>query len=306
MPAKIPFDASQNSLTGAPLEGSPRDRLFRLLPAVDAPYDCRILSEAEAEALTEALSDGFNIYLGTPIDKHRHRLPTSFVGNSKLLTHFFYSEKSINDLISEKSINKFPLSLNEEFLQIYFQNQFERFHHRFGSEIDLSSDDIKVASKWQYRKPWYESHALSCLKEIQSLKKSIISEIVETTEKAKQSSAIPYEVLAEDLASELIFFAGQLGRLVEQYSWRFQHERAVEIGEGARKGASAGGKAKAEAHQAQNQAEHSNWEQTGWRIWGARPSLSKIAVAIAIKTKLRSERSPKHIARYITRPPVEN
>ena len=301
MPFKIPFDAAQKKLADTPWQGSPRDRLFCLLPAIDTPYDCSKLSQAEAEALTEALSDGFNIYLGTPIAKHRHRLQTKFV-SSKLLTHFFYSEKSINDLSLEKSINKFPLSLNEELLQIYFQNQFERFHHHFGSEIDSSSDDIKVASNWQYQKPWYESHALSCLKEIQSLKESVISEIVETTEKAKQLSNIPYEVVAEDLASELIFLAGQLGRLVEQYSWRFQHERAVETGESVRRGASVGGRLRAE----EPKAEHSKWQSEASRIWADRPGLSsKVAVANIIKTKLHVDRTAKHIARYITRHPVK-
>ena len=106
---------------------------------------------------------------------------------------------------------------------------------------------LKLLRNWQYQKPWYEFHALNCLKEIQSLKESIISEIVETTEKAKRLSNIPYEIIAEDLTSELIFAAGQLGRLVEQYSWRFQHERAVETGESVRKGASAGGRVRAES-----------------------------------------------------------
>jgi hypothetical protein len=189
MPFKIPFDASQKNAS-APREGSPRG-LLRLLPAVDARYDCSILSEAEAEALTEALSDGFNTYLGIPIyTKYRHRLPTSFV-KSKLLNHFFHSEQRFDDdggnsPTLEKSFNQFPLALNEELLQIYFQNQFERFRHHCGSVLDPSSGDIEVASKWQYQKPWYESHALSCLKQIQSLKESVISEIVETTEKAKR------------------------------------------------------------------------------------------------------------------------
>jgi hypothetical protein len=88
-------------------------------------------------------------------------------------------------------------------------------------------------------------------------------------------SATPYEVLAEDLASELIFLAGQLGRLVEQYSWRFQHEKAVEIGEGARKGASAGGRAKARL----SEIKRSSWQDEALNIWANRPDLSKRAVA---------------------------
>jgi hypothetical protein len=292
-PFKIPSDAPQ---TSAPREDWERDRLLRLLPAVDAPYG-QLLSKAEAEALTEALNDGFNIYLGEAISTDRIRLPTSFV-NSKFLTHFLYSEESINDLTSEKSVNKFPLTLNEELLQIYFQNQFERFRHHFRSEIDLSSGGIKVASKWQYQKPWYESHALNCLKEIQSLKESTNSEIVDTTDAAKRLSNRPYEIIAEELTSELIFAAGQLGRLVEQYSWRFQHETAVEAGEGARKGASAGGKAKAQVHQ----AEHSAWQNEALKIWVNNPDLSNNAVGTLIKKRLGAIRTAKHIARYITRP----
>ena len=273
------------------------DRLLCLLPAVDAPYDCRILSEAEAEALTEALNDGFNIYLGEAISTDRIRLPTSFV-NSKFLTHFLYSEESINDLTLEKSVNKFPLTLNEELLQIYFQNQFERFRHHFRSEIDLSSGGIKVASKWQYQKPWYESHALNCLKEIQSLKESTNSEIVDTTDAAKRLSNRPYEIIAEELTSELIFAAGQLGRLVEQYSWRFQHERAVETGEGARKGASAGGREKARL----SEAEHSSWRDEASKIRAKKPYLTNLEVAEAVRIALGLDRTAKHIARYITRP----
>jgi hypothetical protein len=294
MPFKIPFDPPQ---TSAPREDWPRNRLLRQLPAVDAPYNCRILSEAEAEALTEALSDGFNIYLGEAISTDRIRLPTSFV-NSKFLTHFLYSEESINDLTLEKSVNKFPLTLNEELLQIYFQNQFERFRHHFRSEIDPSSGGIKVASKWQYQKPWYESHALNCLKEIQSLKESTNSEIVDTTDAAKRLSNRPYEIIAEELTSELIFAAGQLGRLVEQYSWRFQHERAVETGEGARKGASAGGREKARL----SEAEHSSWRDEASKIRAKKPYLTNLEVAEAVRIALGLDRTAKHIARYITRP----
>jgi hypothetical protein len=117
-------------------------------------------------------------------------------------------------------------------------------------------------------------------------------------------SATPYEVLAEDLASELIFLAGQLGRLVEQYSWRFQHEKAVEIGEGARKGASAGGRAKARL----SEIKRSSWQDEALNIWANRPDLSKRAVAdLIIKRQSGEGRKPtaKHIMRYIIRPAIK-
>jgi hypothetical protein len=251
MPAsKTPFDESLGADWRAP---PPRDRfddkLWSLLPPIDAPYDYDILSRAEADALTEALSDGFNTYLGFPRFTKRNPLPASVV-KSSLLSHTFYSAKCLahdadtwNILLSEQYFNQFPLALNPQRLQIYFQNQFIRFRHQYESAIDRSSDEFNkpVPLKWLYEKPWYEFHALCHLRDIQLLRARIISEMVETSEEAKKSSVVPYDLVAEDLVSEFIVLTGTLGRLAEQYCWRFQYERAVVAGENARKGASAGG-----------------------------------------------------------------
>jgi hypothetical protein len=64
--------------------------------------------------------------------------------------------------------------------------------------------------------------------------------------------------------------SGTLGRLVEQYYWRFRFEEAAITGIGARKGASAGGKARAALHR----AEHSAWQSLASEIWTRRPSLT--------------------------------
>jgi hypothetical protein len=180
---------------------------------------------------------------------------------------------------------------------MYFQNQFNRFRHQNASAIDLSQFDSRVALKWLYAKPWYEFHALSCLKHIQLLKERIISEMVETTE-AKRSSLIPYELEAEDLTSELISLTGTLGRLVGEYFWRFQYEKSVATGEGARKGASAGGKAKAGLAQ----IKRSVWQNEASKIWAHRSDLSKNAVAKIIRKDRGEEVTVKHIARYIVHP----
>jgi hypothetical protein len=318
MPAgKTPFDESQESLRPflaalgegrkgllPPRRAGMNEKLWRLLPAIDAPYDYLILSKAEADALTEALSDGFNTYLGFPMYTKRNPLPTSVV-KSRLLSHVFYSEQHLeydadrwNTLFLGKYFDQFPLALNQQRLQIYFQNQFNRFRHQYESAIDLSKFDWRVALKWLYEKPWYEFHALSYLKHIQLLKERVISEMVETTEEAKRSSAIPYELEAEDLTSELIFLTGTFGRLVEQYFWRFQYEKAVATGEGARKGASAGGKATAELYR----AKHSAWQKEALKIWANRPGLTKQRVAEIVRKQLREVHTAKHIARYIVRP----
>jgi hypothetical protein len=282
--------------------GDPSDeKLWSLLPAINAPYVYDNLSREEAVALTEALSDGFNTNF--PYFFSRTLVPKSIV-KSRLLDHALYVVDEEQDLeydtdrwntqFLERYFYEFPLALNQQCLQIYFQNQFNRLCHA----VDLFELDGPVALEWLYEKPWYELHALSCLKQIRSLKKRVISEMVGTSEIAKKSSAIPYELHAEDLTSELIFLSGQLGRLVEQYCWRFQHETAIVAGQGARKGASVGGKAKAE----RDQIKHSMWQKEASKIWANRPDLSKIAVANIIIKKFGLVCTAKHISRYIAHP----
>ena len=72
---------------------------------------------------------------------------------------------------------------------------------------------------------------------------------------------------------------GKLARLLEQYLWKFKFEQAAKTGATVRKGASAGGKAKA----AQHQAQHSQWQKAASEIWARRPDLSKQAVAGLIR-----------------------
>jgi hypothetical protein len=93
-------------------------------------------------------------------------------------------------------------------------------------------------------------------------------------------------------------FAGTLGRLVEQYYWRFRFEKAAVTGIGARAGASMGGKAKARLHE----AEHSAWQNEAAEIWSRRPNLQKAAVAQLIKKQLSAPQTAKHIARFIRHP----
>jgi hypothetical protein len=92
--------------------------------------------------------------------------------------------------------------------------------------------------------------------------------------------------------------AAQLGRLVEQYYWRFRFEEAALTGIGARNGASAGGQAKARLHR----AEYSAWQKAASSIWARSPKLTKRAVAEQISKRLGVHRSARHIARYIKHP----
>jgi len=182
----------------------------------------------------------------------------------------------------------FPLGFNRRRLGVYFGNQFTRFCEQVvrerakdgWGELDRSEDKWifeHLARERLYEKPWYEFHALQFLDwmEDQDIRRHPdLSLLVNTN------------------------FAGQLGRLIEQYYWRFRFEKAAITGAGARKGASAGGKAKAVLHQAERAA----WQKAASEVWARRPDLSKIAVAEQIRKRFGAARTAKHIARYISHP----
>jgi hypothetical protein len=293
--------ADKGAGTPAPPLGLHRDgrdeRLWSLLPSKSAPYDVRILSKAETDALVEALSDGF----GGVLYRGHKAMPLPDGVKSGLLEHSFHvssnSEydpnewngefwESPNDEGEPPPAEWFPLRFIERRLRVYFQNQFDRFCERVRREdpwwsesVDPAEDrwlfEERAAASRLYEKPWYEFHALQLLDWV------------------GDRNLLKHPNLARMCS---IGFAGQLGRLVEQYYWRFRFEGAAITGAGARKGASAGGKAKAELHRPL----HSRWQKAASEIWTRRPELSKIAVAQRVRKNLRDPHTARHIARYIS------
>jgi hypothetical protein len=272
------------------------EKLWSLLPAKDAPYDYHSLSKAETDALVEALTDGF----GGALVQIYERLPLPTHVTSGLLEHSFYSRpnsgydpdewdhrfwSSVNDDDAPAPYEEFPLGFHARRLRVYLQNQFQRFciQEFGGAALTFSSHETwaQAACTMLYAKPWYEFHALQYLDWMESSVKDLL-----------KSKAAALHILFISTCS------GQLGRLVEQYYWRFRFEGAAITGRSAQRGASAGGKAKAELHQ----AEHSMWQNAATKIWADRPGLSKIAVAKILRKQFGGARTAKHIARYITHP----
>jgi hypothetical protein len=272
------------------------ERLWALLPSKDAPYDYDKLSKAETNALVEALGDGF----GDVLVQGAEPSPVPSTLKTGLLDHRWYFSKyskcaegygeeafwhSSNDDDAPSFYEEFPLGFLQRRLRVYFENQFERFCEQLVREDPaLASLDRLQEDKWffehracelLYEKPWYEFHALQFLDWI---------------ERPDYRPALVPLIIAS--------FAGQLGRLVEQYYWRFRFEATTITGAGARKGASAGGRAKARSHQ----ANHSAWQHAASQIWKGRPELGKRAVAEIVRKKLREPPTAKHIARYIKHP----
>jgi hypothetical protein len=275
------------------------EKLWALLPSKDEPYDHNKLSEAETDALNEALGDGFG---------ERNSLqdidPLQLPGNVKtgLLDHRFWCTRNSEydpdeysdpfwstDTDCPPPYESFPLEFTTRRLRIYFKNQFDRFcgqlvRERPGLALLEECRDEYIADAAAlriYEKPWYEVHALQFLDWI-------------------AFSSSNKEMLKHPVLTALCLsgFSGQLGRLVEQYYWRLRFEEAAITGTGTRNGASAGGAARAKRHK----DEHAAWQGAASKIWARNRNLSKESVAEILKTELRLSRSARHIARYIVRP----
>jgi hypothetical protein len=270
------------------------DALRALLPPFDSEYSFDTLSQGETAALEAAFGDGFGDvgaagYYAAPT-------PSGVKGG---LTHhpYFvnissqYDNEEFPDPFWDWSDDRpppsefFPLNFVLRRLRLYFSNQIARFHAQLiKDEPHYASVDSELldslAFNRLYEKPWYEIHAVQ-----------LIGWIEDALEDVQNQKALNLMSL---LSSS---FSGTLGRLVEQYYWKFRYEKAAITGIGSRQGASIGGMAKAKAHA----AEHSAWQRSAAAIWAEKPKLTKTAVAKVVKAKLRARQSAKHIARFLKR-----
>jgi hypothetical protein len=274
------------------------DRLIALLPARDSPYYFDRLSQPEKEAFEEALADGFGSEakgyerLSLPADVKPGVLRHFFFVSSSQLDGYedeeeersaaFWSSPSGGDMLAP--FESFPLEFVPRRLRIYFENQFDRF--RFALIQNRPSYAAQgrewfeeIAFQHVYKKPWYEAYALQFLDWIPDM----------TRRATGDQKLIPLTSMLN------VAFSGQLGRLVEQYYWKFIFEGATLTGLGARKGAGSGGKAKAKAHK----SEQAKWQEIASEVWARHPYMSKMAVAEIIRRQLKEPRTAKHIARYL-------
>jgi hypothetical protein len=280
--------------------------LWALLPPKDESYDLDQLSEGETAALVEALGRGYGGILAQgglslPLPSNEqfallenwYHAPLAEYDRDKWGWHSAYGD----DAPCAIQVIPFPFHFNQSRLRIYFQNQFDRFCLQQTPELEQfwvkqvrldptlppldhsqkRSFCENQARAMLYQKPCYEFYALYFLDWIES----------------KDSLKYPKFSL-----SFKVDIGAQLGRLVEQYYWRFRFEEVTLSGIGARKGASAGGQAKARLHR----TEYSAWQEEASSIWARSPNLSKHAVAEQITKRLGVRRSARHIARYIKHP----
>jgi hypothetical protein len=274
--------------------GEVRDTALRAnLPNLQSEYSFDSLSEAETGALEEALGDGFGDvgsdgYQPMPLPTAvrsgltAHRF---FVWDSRRYDHeeypaIFWDWRDDRPPPSED----FPLGFVIRQLKIYFANQIDRFCVQVVRDdpgYGLLERDVleAIASDRLYAKPWYEFHATQ-----------FITWMEPQTWRTEEQRDLPLIFAAS--------WSGKLGRLVEQYYWKFRFEKSTMTGLASRQAASTGGKAKARTVL----VEHAAWQCAATEILASRPGLSKTAVATAVRNRLGVQKTAKHIARVIRHP----
>jgi hypothetical protein len=267
------------------------DHLCSLLPSIDSEYSLDHLNQAETEALEAAFGDGFG---DVGCNGYVPMQPPPEVRSGLIRHSFFVRETSEYDHQENPDefwdwdddkpppSESFPLGFLLRRLRIYFENQLNRFCASLIREKRAYAAAPRwwlerMAEKQLYEKSWYEYHAVQLLDWLE--KPQFLGK-----------TNVPLWLTSG--------FSGRLGRLVEQYYWRFRFEKATVTGVGARTGASKGGVAKAKLHE----AEQSAWQNEAVRIWSRRPNLKKAAVAQLIKKQLNAPQTAKHIARFIKYP----
>jgi hypothetical protein len=130
-----------------------------------------------------------------------------------------------------------------------------------------------------YSKAWYEYH---------------INEQFELIDKFVRDS----DTKTELRISRIFTCSGRLGRLVEQYYWKFFIEKSAISGEKISKSAKSGGHIRA----SKQKRVHEGWQHAASSVWKENPTRSKMTVATIIKQRLRLTLSAKHISRVLKRP----
>jgi hypothetical protein len=270
-------------------------------------YDPSFLSEEEKQRFVAALGDGFG-------HSHRRQLldESALPAEVKLglLTHGAYYPKDQphhEDDFWEESDGDSPPGLFEQCpinfhlpaIRNYFQEQKAAY-----LAYAKSLDDYKLLveltpeqkSSWDdriydrvlyetYSKAWYEYHINQY---VYFLDESIamLNRAVEQGQKGRLDVMLIQN------------FSGTLGRLVEQYYWKFLLEKAAYRGLKISQSAKSGGLRLASIRK----REHAIWQAEARLVWQERPTSSKMTVASIVKRRLKIERSVKHICRVLIRP----
>lgn len=276
-------------------------------------YDPSALSPQETERFLASLGDGFGY---SHRSQHLEEAALPRVVEPGLLKHraYYYKNRRSEywdgdeeEEFWEESDGDSPPGLFEQCpinfhlpaIRKYFQEQKVAYLAYAKSSDDhawfdqLSSEE---QSNWEahiygqvlyktYSKAWYEYHINQHL--------YFFDESVSTLTRHTEQG------LGLGLALMMITnFLGTLGRLIEQYYWKFLLEKAAIRGVRISESAKSGGRLLASIRK----REHAAWQAAARLVWQEHPTSSKMTVASIVKKRLKIARSAKHISRVLSRP----
>jgi hypothetical protein len=278
-----------------------------------ATYDPFALSEEEKSRFLAALGDGFG-YSHRSKRLVEEKLPPDV--NLGLLDHRAYYDRfrrsepyDAEDLgeFWEKSdgdsppglFEQCPLSFHLPAIRTYFREQKEAYMSYVKSLRDfgwLSELDPEEQKDWEaelynqalyktYSKAWYEYH----INEHIYFGDETVAMLHSHAEKGIN---LGLSILM------IVHHSAVLGRLIEQYYWKFLVEKSAIRGAKISESAKTGGAVLASIRK----AKHAHWQSAANLIWKKRPAISKMAVASILKKQLDLTQSVKHISRVLNRP----
>jgi hypothetical protein len=275
-------------------------------PEKYAPF---ILSDAEKKRFIAALGDGF----GYP-ERQRlegHELPAEV--EAGLLRHrAYYHKSSQSEYYDGDEADKFweesdgdspplfeecPVNFDLSAIRKYFHEQKMSYLGYAKSQRDYAwldrlepeeranwNQEIYLrALKKTYSKAWYEYHINEQLYFIDEFTAIGINQ-------SKANAKILVGIA-------VVKFSATLGRLIEQYYWKFLLEKAAMRGEKISEAAKSGGHLRA----AIRKRDHAVWQSAARLVWQDDPKKSKMTVASIIKKRLQLDQSVKHISRILSR-----
>jgi hypothetical protein len=275
-------------------------------------YDVSVLSKEEKTRFASALGDGFGY---SHRGQHLNELPLPDDVDLGLLKHrAYYDSRSHRDFLGDDEKDEFwaesdgdsppglfeqcPVNFYYPKIRAYFLEQKAAYIRYAKSSDDsefmqeLSPDETEWdeyiyggALRQTYSKAWYEYHL-----------NQYIFYIDDAATRIKQPAQ---EMNVINMCVMLTMnFSATLGRLVEQYYWKFLLEKAAIRGLKITEAAKSGGDLRA----SKQKEIHALWQSAADAVWREHPNSAKTTVASIVKKRLRLSHSAKHISRVIVRP----
>jgi hypothetical protein len=289
-----------------------------VLPAL---YDPSALTADEKDRFLAALGDGYfedaaagahlegvDLPLNIEAGLLRHR---AFY-DRRTLTEFQIADKTeafwSDDIAPEVSLfRRCPINFKFDRIRIYFQEQkmafydyaffsvecenlMKKYNLSFDVDDEFISDDVleiflselfELALTKPYSKPWYEFH---------------IDQQLYWMDDCTNNS--PDGRIDQVNFEGATIAAATVGRLIEQYYWKFLVEKLAIRGDKSSKGAKFGGLRRA----FELKDVHAVWQAEACTIWLQHPAFPKTTVASIVKKRLKLAQTEKHISRVLTRP----